>query len=488
MSSAILTAEDLCYSYPGRHCPVFASVNLVAHEGERVALVGPSGSGKTTLLRLLDGSLKPTSGRIRAEGDAALVYQDLRLVGEDTVFNNIASGAMREQKWGFSPAAQRRTRELIEEIGLEGLENARVSELSGGQQKRVAIARALCMKPRLLLADEPFANLDEAGAKRIAALLIRLQERYGFALICSAHDVFKVPGFFTRETSMSDCACELSQSLQSLVDERRIRDRQRTAKRQWTGGILAAVALLAVAIWMQLFRGAPTLPSAAQEIGKVLRAMVPTSFLQIQSLPWASLLAALWQTVQMAFLGTVIGVLVSAPLAILGALPGKASFFSRAARGVGNVIRAVPSLLWALLFVAALGIGPVAGVTALAAYSVGYLSRLFMDELEGVDTKPTMALMQMGASRLQAMHRTVLRPALPGLSSSALFVFEYNVRGASLLGLVGAGGIGSQIHYYAEWRRFPELGAALLLIVLVAVALDAASRKTRQSLLRARGS
>jgi len=191
-------------------------------------------------------------------------------------------------------------------------------------------------------------------------------------------------------------------------------------------------------------------------------------------------------TVQMALVGTGIGIVVSLPLAVAAAMPGRPGWGAHMARGLANVIRAVPALLWALFAVAIVGIGPAAGVLALAAYSTGYLTRMFSDVLENADQRPAEALRQLGATRLQAMIRAVLRPAAPGLAGAGFFVFEYNVRAASVLGVVGAGGIGTHLTYHLEWRNFGELSAALAIIVAAACALDAVGRRVRRSLAAAR--
>lgn len=481
-----VSARGLSYAYPGCSDPVFQDVVFNAYPGERVALVGPSGCGKTTLLRLLEGSLDLRSGEIARSGKVVLIYQDLRLVAEDTVLNNVCMGALAEQRgWqalaGYSSAVQARSRDLIAEVGLKGLEHRKVSELSGGQRQRVAIARALCAQPDVLLADEPFANLDQATAQKVGDLLVQLQERHGFALVCSVHDVSRVPGLFSRQVEFCALSCLICPV--GKVPKR-------VAKRRFSGAnpwILGALALLFVGSTYQLFQGAPPLADALREGGRMLSAMAPWPLSRLSEVPWLSLLTALGATLQMAFVGTILGVALSLPIALAASLPGGSGWVATVARGTANIIRSVPSLIWALLFVAVMGIGPAAGVAALAAYSVGYLTRMFTEELENTDPRPAQALMQMGASRWQALVRGIVKPATPGLSGAGFFVFEYNVRGASVLGLVGAGGIGADLAYYVEWRQFPQLFAGLALIVVVACALDAVSRRLRQSLAASRG-
>jgi phosphonate transport system permease protein len=482
--AASVRVEDLTFAYPGCE-PVIRGFGLQAQRGERVALVGPSGCGKTTLLRVLEGSLAATSGHVERQGRVVLAYQDLRLVEESTLLDNVTAGALGEQRgwrrW-FGPSAdlKARARRLLADVGLGGKDQRRVSELSGGQKQRVALARALCAQPDVLLCDEPFANLDGTTARRVAELLVRLQEKYGFALVCSVHDLPRVQDLFTRTVELTDAgcaACPLAPAISRKTETPSVWHRV-----MWAGVALALLGSVAALL--------PTLPraqDALREGGRLLAGLVPWPLSRLTEAPWGSLLESLLVTVQMALVGTAAGVLLSAPLAILASLPGGSKGVSALARGIASVIRAVPSLLWALLAVAVVGIGPAAGVVALAAYSTGYLTRMFADALEDTDQRPARVLRQMGASPFQAWRRGLFRPALPNLSSAMFFVFEYNVRGASVLGLVGAGGIGKDLAYYVEWRDFGALSAALLLVIAVAVGLDAVSKRLRRSLTAARG-
>lgn len=481
--SAALSAEGLAYRYPGQSTQVLTDLDFSAYPGERTALVGPSGCGKTTLLRLLEGSLSADQGLVRRTGKVVLIYQDLRLVAEDTALHNAAMGALGEAKgplgWaGYPPEALNRARQLLQEVGLGGLESRLVSELSGGQRQRVAIARALCSRPDVLLADEPFASLDAAAALRVSELLMSLQQKHGFTLICSLHDVERVPGFFTRVIELCPSPCQTC-PLASPAPRS-----SRGAWQPWAlGALLAAIAISGFV----LLRDAPPWSDSLREGARMIEGMAPWPPARMAAVPWASLLSSLLATIQMALLGTALGALASFPIALAASLPGGSGWVCWAARGVANLIRSVPALIWALVFVAILGIGPASGVAALAAYSTGYLTRLFTEELENADQRPAQALIQMGATRLQALLRGLVKPAAPGLWGAGFFVFEYNVRGASVLGLVGAGGIGADLAYAVEWRQFPTLTAGLLMIIAAASLLDAASRRIRRSLADGRG-
>ncbi|MCL4141734.1 UNVERIFIED_CONTAM: hypothetical protein GTU68_066624, partial [Idotea baltica] len=147
-----------------------------------------------------------------------------------------------------------------------------------------------------------------------------------------------------------------------------------------------------------------------------------------------------------------------------------------------NTIRTVPSLIWALFFVAAVGLGSLAGVLALSLYSLGYLSKFFYEAFENVDPRPATALQEIGASGLQQFSFAIWPASASAILSSCIFMIEYNVRAASILGLVDAGGIGFYMKQYADFRAFPSLLACLSLILVVVITFDVLSAKIRSKL------
>ena len=166
-------------------------------EGGLVALLGPSGSGKTTILRMIAGLEMPDSGEIRIDGRVVnnvpaaqrrigFVFQSYALFRYMTVFDNIAFGLRVEKR----PADQIRARvnELIELVGLKGMEKRYPNELSGGQRQRVAFARALAPEPRLLLLDEPFAAIDAKVRLELRTWLREMINRVGITSIFVTHD------------------------------------------------------------------------------------------------------------------------------------------------------------------------------------------------------------------------------------------------------------------------------------------------------------
>lgn len=201
-----------------------------------------------------------------------------------------------------------------------------------------------------------------------------------------------------------------------------------------------------------------------------------------------TLLGSLWETVQMAWAGTVLGAVLALPLAVLAAAPLSGPLVARPVRALLAGIRTIPSLLWAILFVVLVGLGPLAGILALAAYTTGYLGKLFYEALEGVDPETLDAARATGASRLQVARHAAVPEAGNALLSQGLFAFEYNVRASSILGLVGAGGIGFYLLRFLELFEYGRLLTTLALLFALVVAVDAASRLVRRRFLSERPS
>jgi phosphonate transport system permease protein len=148
-------------------------------------------------------------------------------------------------------------------------------------------------------------------------------------------------------------------------------------------------------------------------------------------------------------------------------------------RAALNLWRSVPSIVWALLFVAAVGLGAMAGVLGLVAYSVGYLTKFFYEAFEGAETAAAGALAELGASGPKRFVHAVWPVALPALAGAILFMLEYNVRAASVLGIVGAGGIGHDLKLAVDWSNWHVVGAILALLALAVLAVDAFSAWAR---------
>ena len=186
------------------------------------------------------------------------------------------------------------------------------------------------------------------------------------------------------------------------------------------------------------------------------------------------------ETVEMAVIATAIALVLSFPLAVLSARtvsPHPLVF--ALGRGLLSLIRALPELVWALVFVSAVGLGPLPGILALAVVTVGFMGKVFAEAIEVVDPRPVEGVAAHGGRRWQVLGFAVLPQALPDLLGSTLYVLDHNVRAAAILGLVGAGGIGYDMVMAMrlfEYDRLVLIGAAIWLCVTL---LDRASHRLR---------
>lgn len=214
-----IRCNDLCKTFEqgGETIVGLDHVSLSIEEGEFVCLSGPSGSGKTTLLNAMGGLDTLDSGRIQV-GDAVLTdlsrgqLADMRLQNVGFVFQayNLVPVLSARENVEFVMQVQgvdarqrsQRVQEVLAEVGLEGLESRLPAELSGGQQQRVAVARAIASKPKIVLADEPTANLDTRSAAQLMGLFVSLNQR-GITFVIATHDS-RVMGYARRLVKLQD--------------------------------------------------------------------------------------------------------------------------------------------------------------------------------------------------------------------------------------------------------------------------------------------
>jgi putative ABC transport system ATP-binding protein len=198
--------------------PALKEVDLEVLRGQFVTLAGPSGSGKTTLLNVVGGLDQPSGGAVTLEGRridqlSAAELADLRLERVGFVFQayNLIPVLTARENVEFvmelqGVSAEKRhslSGEILEEVGLAGMEDRRPAELSGGQQQRVAVARAIVSHPTIVLADEPTANLDSRTATDLVGLMRALNEKYQTTFLISTHDP-RVMELAPRRITLSD--------------------------------------------------------------------------------------------------------------------------------------------------------------------------------------------------------------------------------------------------------------------------------------------
>jgi putative ABC transport system ATP-binding protein len=201
----IVVCEKVSKTYHVDHIsvPALEEVDLEIARGQFVALAGPSGSGKTTLLNVVGGLDQPSAGAVTLEGRrldrlSPAELADLRLEHVGFVFQayNLIPVLTARENVEFvmelqGVSAERRhhlSSQILEEVGLSGLEDRRPAELSGGQQQRVAVARAMVSRPAIVLADEPTANLDSHTARELVELMRALNEKHQITFLVSTHD------------------------------------------------------------------------------------------------------------------------------------------------------------------------------------------------------------------------------------------------------------------------------------------------------------
>ncbi|XGV95338.1 MAG: phosphonate ABC transporter, permease protein PhnE [Leptolyngbya sp. BL-A-14] len=191
---------------------------------------------------------------------------------------------------------------------------------------------------------------------------------------------------------------------------------------------------------------------------------------------------ALVETVQMSLWGTTIGVVLSIPIAILSAQNLTPRWVCWSATLLQNAVRSVPSIVLGLFFVAATGLGAPAGTLALGIYTIGYLAKFYQQAIEAVEPRSIEALQVVGASWLQVAQYGVLPQVLPLALGYTLYMFEYNIRAASVLGVVGAGGIGFELVNYIRGFEYNKATTMMLVLLVVVTAIDALSGRLRRHL------
>ena len=241
--------------------------------------------------------------------------------------------------------------------------------------------------------------------------------------------------------------------------------------------VLVALAVLTLAT-LDLPPAARVLRGLRNNAGPLLRGFTQPS--------WATAslaLSAMAETFFMAVIGTTIGAVLAFPLSFLAsrnllggtpqAAPGKALLVA---------IRTFPEILLAIVFVAATGPGPTAGIMAMGIHSIGFLGKIFADVVEGIDQGPNEAIRAAGGNSLQVFLWSVVPQVLPEFSSNVLYRFEINLRAATVLGIVGAGGIGLPLIQRLRFRKWDEVSMILIVIVLAVIVVDALSGRIRRRL------
>jgi phosphonate transport system permease protein len=242
---------------------------------------------------------------------------------------------------------------------------------------------------------------------------------------------------------------------------------------------LGAFAYLIYLLWLfdlaRVFTGLP-------KLWIIVRLMVDWD--QFAQWDHAELIRSMVETVAMAFLGTALAVIMALPLGFLGArniVPNR--MFRFLTRRIFDGARGLDQFIWALVFVRAVGLGPIAGILAIMVAETGVLAKLFAEAIENIDTKQIDGIRSTGASRVAELRYGVLPQILPVLVSQALYSIESNSREATILGLVGAGGIGLRLSERIQINAWDQVAYVIVLILITVALIDTLSRWLRLRLI-----
>lgn len=214
--------------------------------------------------------------------------------------------------------------------------------------------------------------------------------------------------------------------------------------------------------------------SAAKNLSVFFQDLFPPRLVVLPALAGAT-----WETVRISFAGTMLGFLMSLPPAFFAT----STLFGRrvnvAALLLIGAVRSVPSILYGVIFVICFGLGPAAGTLGVAFYTVGYLAKIFYEAFEAVDKEVVQAIISTGCNRLQLFRFAILPEAANTVVSQLLFMFEYNIRASTIMGFVGAGGIGYYMAGYIQMLQYKNLMMALVVTFAVIIAIDYLSLTVR---------
>jgi len=242
----------------------------------------------------------------------------------------------------------------------------------------------------------------------------------------------------------------------------------------------AAAIITILAFWRTGFFDIERLVNGVSQLGFLVKLMMPPA-----SNGWfLDFVEGILETLAMAFLGTLMAALASIPLGILGArniIPNW--FFHFGLRRGFDALRGVDQLIWALVFVNVVGLGPFAGIMAIFVSDTGTLSKLFSEAFENVETKQVEGVRSAGADKVLTVRFGMIPQVLPVILSNTLYYFESNTRSATILGIVGAGGIGLQLSDRIRVNNWDEAAFIIIMILITVATIDYLSRIVRLRLI-----
>lgn len=240
--------------------------------------------------------------------------------------------------------------------------------------------------------------------------------------------------------------------------------------------VVSALAALALFAIFRLEFSLARLGSGLVQLGTFLGLMIPPS---PGTQLWA-LLKALAETVAIAFLGTLLAAIISFPLGFLAARNTMANTIVRfMARRFSDSIRGVDTLIWALIWINVVGLGPFAGVLAIMTSDIGSFSKLYSEAIEAVDRKSGEGVVSTGGSQIHGIRFGIVPQVMPVLISQTLYYFESNTRSATIIGIVGAGGIGLFLAEMIRTYEWDQVAFIILMILITVAIIDFVSSRLR---------
>ncbi len=252
-------------------------------------------------------------------------------------------------------------------------------------------------------------------------------------------------------------------------------------KKQATKNTVVTVLIglfILVSLWQSGLLNGQRLGQGLPAIGVMIAEMIPPDFAR-----WRQWVLPMVDTLTMSIAGTFLAVLFSLPLAFLAArtsAPNK--FVYQASRMVLNALRSIPELILGIIFVAAVGFGMLPGVLALGLHSIGMVGKFFAEAVEHSHNGPIEAVQAVGGSRIQVITHGILPQVFPKFLDVTMYRWEYNFRASTVMGMVGAGGIGTELVGSLRLIDYPQVAAILLLILAAVTAVDALSNYARSKL------
>lgn len=261
-------------------------------------------------------------------------------------------------------------------------------------------------------------------------------------------------------------------------------DRQVRAARLRNGGFAVVLLVILAFTWVKTQVDPVLFITKAPEVGRVLEGFLHPDTKQL----WDPILLKTFESLYIAILGTAAGTVIAVPLSFLAARNlmrrnpvGTAVYFL--IRFFMSVIRSTPTLALGILYVIIVGIGPFPGVLAVATFSVGLISKLFSESIEAIDWGQVEALTATGANPLQVVQHGVLPQVTPYMIANVLYCFEVNVHSATVLGIVGAGGLGLILTQYIGLFLYPDLAMWLIVVIVMTSAIDYSSAAIRRRII-----